>query len=361
MRTLLNKHPYWLASLLVIVVTGLYWALVATERYVSQANVVLQSAQMPMPGGGGLGGILSGIGSNDLLILRDHLQSVDMLRKLDGELDLRRHYSQAGIDRFSRLRAADVPMEELHRHYLRRVDVDLDEYAQVLRVKAQAHDPETAHAITDMLLREGERHMNVMAQRLAAEQVKFIEVQADELRDRLAQAREALLAFQNEQGLVSPTGTVESISAVIAMLEGELAKLNARRSALGASQSPSSPEMVSLRNEIDAVSKQIAIERARLAAQSGDTLNRLSAEYETLNLQVEFARDMYANALAALENTRVEAARSLKQVSILQEPTHPEYATEPRRLYNITVFTILALLAGLIAHLLAAIVRDHRD
>ncbi|ACL72390.1 chain length determinant protein [Thioalkalivibrio sulfidiphilus HL-EbGr7] len=360
MKTLLKKHPYWLVALVAILLSSVYWAFLATHRYVSQANVVLQSAQIATPNVG-IAAILSGAGSNELLILRDHLQSVDMLRRLDEALDLRNHYSQRNIDRLSRLGGSDVPMEDFHRYYLRRVSVDLDEYAQVLRVKAGAYDPEIARAIVVLLLQEGELHMNRMAQRLAAEQVKFIEAQVDELSVRLARARDALLAYQNEMGLVSPTATVESISAVIANLEGELARLNARRTALGASQSERSPEMVSLRNEIEAVRNQISIERARLAAQSGDTLNRLSAEYETLNLQVEFARDMYANALAALENTRVEAARSLKQISVLQEPTHPEYPTEPRRLYNITVFTILALLAGLIAHLLAAIVRDHRD
>ncbi|WP_018954485.1 chain-length determining protein [Thioalkalivibrio sulfidiphilus] len=360
MKTLLKKHPYWLVALVAILLSSVYWAFIASHRYVSQANVVMQSAQISTPGVG-IAAILSGAGSNELLILRDHLQSVDMLRRLDAALDLRNHYSQRHIDRLSRLAVADVPMEDFHRYYLRRVSVDLDEYAQVLRVKAEAYDPEIAQAIVVLLLREGELHMNRMAQRLAAEQVKFIEAQVDELSVRLAKARDALLDYQNEMGLVSPTATVESISAVIASLEGELARLNARRTALGASQSERSPEMVSLRNEIEAVRNQISIERARLAAQTGDTLNLLSAEYETLNLQVEFARDMYANALAALENTRVEAARSLKQIAVLQEPTHPEYPTEPRRVYNITVFTILALLAGLIAHLLAAIVRDHRD
>lgn len=360
MKMLVKRPPYWLVALLAILLSTVYWTFVATDRYVSQANVVLQSADVSMPGAG-LAAILPGSGSNELLILRDHLQSVDMLRRLDAALDLRRHYSQGHIDRLSRLKGADVPMEKFHRHYLRRVSIDLDEYPQILRVSAEAYDPGVARAIVTLLLREGEQHMNRMAQRLAAKQVEFIEVQVDDLRLRLEEARYALLNYQNEMGLVSPTATVESISAVIANLEGELARLNARRAALGASQSERSPEMVSLHHEIEALRNQINNERARQAARSGDTLNLLSVEYEALGLQVEFAREMYANAMAALENTRVEAARSLKQVSLLQEPTHPEYPTAPRRVYNITVFTILALLAGLIAHLLAAIVRDHRD
>jgi capsular polysaccharide transport system permease protein len=359
MKSLLQNHPYWLAVLIAVVGATGYWSLWATDRYVSEANVVLQSARMPQPEFS-MSSILSGGSSSELLMLRDHLRSVDMLRKLDAALDLRKHYASNDIDVFSRL-ADDAPMEHMHAYYLKRVRVETDEFAHVLRVKAHAYNPQMAHAIASLLLEEGEAHMNALGHRLAAEQVRFIEIQVQDLRTRLEGAMEALLAYQNKQGLVSPTSTVESVSAVIASLDGELATLKARRSALGASQSKLAPEMVRLGNEITAVERQIVLESARLAASNGSSLNRVSADFESLRLQVDFAREMYASALAALENTRVEAARSLKQVSTLQSPTMPEYATEPRRLYNLTVFALLAALAGLIAHLLTAIVRDHRD
>ncbi|MFW6093616.1 MAG: chain-length determining protein [Pseudomonadota bacterium] len=359
MNAFFRKHPYWLAAVVSIVAVALYWSLWATDRYVSKANIVLQSASIAQPEFS-VSSILSGGSSNDLLMLRDHLRSVDMLRKLDAELDLRGHYSSGAIDAFSRL-GDDVPIEKFHAYFLDRVSVELDEYAQVLRIRVSAYDREAAHAIAAMLLEAGERHMNLLNQRLAAEQVEFIETQVAELRERLDEAVNALIAYQNEQGLVSPTGTVESLSGVIASLQAELASLKAQHRALGASQSARAPERVRLANQIDALQRQIEMERHRLAGRSGGGLNRKSAEYENLRLQVEFAREMYQGALGALENTRVEAARSLKQVSVLQSPTRPEYAGEPKRLYNITVFALLAALAALIAHLLAAIVRDHRD
>ncbi|RFA27997.1 chain-length determining protein [Alkalilimnicola ehrlichii] len=360
MKVLLPKQPYWAISIVAIFGAVLYWSLWATDRYVSEANIVLQSAS-PAPPSLDFTSILTGGTSNELLMLRDHLRSVDMLIKLDRQLNLRDHYADPAIDRLSRLRSPSVPLEHLHRYYLKRVSIEMDEYAQVLRIRAQAYDPDTARAIASLLLQEGEKHMNVMGQRLAAEQVRFIELQVEDLMGRLDESREALIAYQNEHGLVSPTGTVESLSTVVATLEGELAKLNARRHALAASHSERSPEMVRLRHEIDAVRNQIDIEHARMATHSGEALNRISAEYESLRLQHEFSREMYASALAALENTRVEAARTLKQVSVLQAPTQPEYSTEPRRIYNITVFIIMAFLFSFIAHLIAAIVRDHRD
>jgi capsular polysaccharide transport system permease protein len=126
-------------------------------------------------------------------------------------------------------------------------------------------------------------------------------------------------------------------------------------------QSSRSPSVVKIGNEIKAVRQQIVKERSRMAQQSGGALNTLSAEYQTLELKVQFAMESYSGALAALESTRIEAARKLKQVSILQSPTLPEYPVEPKRIYNIVVFTVIVLFLTLITHMFVLIIKDHRD
>lgn len=362
MKGFLKDQPLWFAVLASILVFSFYQGLWATDRYVSEAHVVLESPQITLPNldvtslfSGG------GSGSGDMLLLRDHLLSVDMLRKVQAELDFRDHYADPNIDWFSRLDGGDVPSEELHTYYLRRISVELDDYAQVLRISVQAFTPEMANAIAELLLREGEAHMNAMGQRLAEEQVRFLERQVDELYERFEAARRDLIDYQNIHGLVSPEGTVESISEVIASMEGELAKMKAERSAVASFQRENSPELVKIEAAIRSMSEQIAQERARLAQKSGGALNTVTAEYQSLELRTKFALESYSAVLAALENTRIEAARKLKQVSVLQSPTLPEYPIEPARLYNSVVFALIALFFGLIGQMLVLIIRDHRD
>ncbi len=360
MKTFL-KHPYWLVCMIAIVIYGTYQLLIVSDRYVSIAYIVLDSPKVAAPSLD-VGSILSGTsGSGDLLLLREHLLSSDMLRKLDAKLNLRQHYSSRAIDYFSRLSSTDVPIETFHEYYLSQIEVELDEYAKVLRVTTQAFEPEKAHAITTLLLSEGEAHMNDMGQRLAEEQVRFIEKQVELLALRLTDAREALLTYQNKYGLISPRASVESRSAIVASLESELAKFQAQRQALATTRSENAAEMLQLRAQTDALQNQITSERAKMATQGGDALNRITLEYETLELQAQFALELYSSALNILESTRVEAARQLKQISVLQAPTLPEYSTEPRRLYNITLFTIFAILTAVIVQLMALIIRDHRD
>ncbi|SHM04147.1 chain-length determining protein [Vreelandella subglaciescola] len=360
MKQFIKNQPHWAVALAAIFLVSVYWLLWAEDRYVSRATVVLESPQIAQPDIS-FSSILTGSGGDkDLLLLREYLLSVDMLKRVQSELDFRQHYSENG-DVFARLWDADAPIEKLHKYYQRRVEVEMDEYAGVLNIKVQAYSPEFAHAMVALLLKAGEAHMNEMGQRLAQEQVLFLEEQLKRLEERLDSVRAKLLAFQNKEGLVSPTSTVESLNQVVATLEGELARLRAQRQALSTYQSVQSSEMQRVQAEIDALHEQIQLQSDRLAKATGESLNRISSQYETLDLKAQFAQETYSSALSALESTRLEAARKLKQVSVLQSPLQPEYPTKPDRLYNTTLFALIVIFLGFIASMMAMIIRDHRD
>lgn len=360
----LLRRPIFLLAAIACALAALYWGLVASDRYVSEAHVLIQRTDMAGSQSMDFGSLLAGTtgGSRgDQMLLRDHLLSVDMLKKLDEALGLRAHFSSDAHDPLSRLWSPEPTLEEFHRYYLKRVSVEYDDYAGVLVIRAQAYDPATARAIASRLVEEGERTMNALGHRLAQEQVAFLEKQVQEHGQRAIDARQALLAFQNEKGLVSPQATAESLTGVINKLEAQLTELNARRAALLGYLAPTAPGVVELNLQIDAVEKQIKTEQARLASPKGKTLNRTVEEFQRLELNAQFAQDVYKSALIALEKGRVEATRTLKKVSVLQTPTLPEYPLEPRRLYNVVVFVIVALMLAGVLHLLAAIVRDHKD
>jgi len=352
------------AALVASLVAALYWVVIASDRYVSDAHVIIQRTDLPGGQGMDFSTLLAGAGNGsraDQLLLRDHLLSIDMLRKLDQALGLRAHYSDSGRDPLSRMWFEDASIEWFHRHYLQRVQVEFDDYAGVLVIKAQAYDPNMAQRITTLLVQEGERFMNQLAHQLAQAQVSFLEQQVLQMNDRVLQTRRAVLDFQNKKGLVSPQATAESIAAIVSRLDAQRSDLQTQRASLQAYLVPDHPNIVMLNQQIAAVERQIAQEQAKLAAPNGRTLNRTVEEFQRLELEAAFAQDVYKTALAALEKGRIEATRTIKKVSVLQAPALPEYPLEPRRYYNTLVFLLVAMLLAGIAHLLVAIVRDHAD
>lgn len=352
------------AAFVASVLAALYWGVVASDRYISEAHVIIQRTDLT---GGqtmdftGLLGNVTGSNMSDQLLLRDHLLSVDMLLKLDERLNLRAHYSDPRRDPLSRLWFGDTPLENFHRHYLKRVSVELDSYSGVLVIRAQGYDPETAHAIATLLVKEGEEYMNAMAHRLAEEQVAFLEQQVSKLGERAMRARQTLIEFQNDKGMAAPQETAQNLVGIVNRLEAQLAELQTRRAVMASYLMPNSPNLVEIDMQIDAIKKQLAEQNARLAAPEGNALNQTVEEYQRLQMDAEFAQDVYKTALVALEKGRVEATRTLKKVSVLQHPTMPQYPLEPRRLYNTIVFILVALLIAGVVHLVAAIIRDHKD
>jgi len=340
-----------------------YWGIFASDRYVSESHIVVQDSDLSSGQSVDIGGLLGGVGSSskDQLMLSDYLLSVDMLQKLEEKLHLRKHYSQTEWDLFSRLWSADVSLEGFHSYYLSRVSVDYDGNSGILYVKAQAFTPEVAHAIGEMLVDEGQRHMNRMAHRLAQEQVRFLEKQVKAMHMKDAEARQAVLRFQNEYGLVSPQGTAENIVGIVNGLEAKLSELSTQKGAMLSYMMPGSARVVELEHQIAAVRKQIRHERRRLTAPGGKTLNATVEAFQQLQMDATFTQEVYKTALAALVKGRIDAARTLKMVSILQTPTMPQYALMPERMYNATVFILVTLLFAGIFQLMVVIIRDHRD
>ena len=350
-------------ALLFSLAAAVYWVVIASDRYVSEAHVIIERTNLgtgePSTAFGFIA-VVPGL-TSDQMLLRDHLLSLDMLKALDAKLDLRSHYSNWRRDPLSRMWFKDAPLEKFHAYFLGRVTVEVDEFTGILSVRSQAYDPETARAITAMMVEEGERHMNAIAHALASEQVAFLEGQVSEMNERAIAARQKLLSFQNDKQVLSPTSTAQTLESIIAKLEGELSDLQTRRNGLLGYLMPDSPGVKELDIQIAGTRKQIERERKRLASPDGNTLNRTLEEYQGLEMQAQFAQDLYKSALTALEQGRVEATRTLKKVSILQSPNLPEYALEPRRIYNSIVYLIVSLLLAGLVNLIVIIIRDHRD
>lgn len=343
--------------------TTCYW-LFSSDRYVSEGIVIVQNTEQvsasPLDLMSMLGSAVTA-NSSDQLLLREHLLSVDMLNKLDNALDLRSHYSDPRWDFASRLWFKDASIEWFHRHYLSRVSVEYDDYAGVLRISAQAYDASMAKAIASMLVSEGERFMNEMSHALARTQVEFLEKQVALAHAQVLQASKALLDFQNQKGLVSPKATVESIHTIIGKLEGQRTELQTQLASLPRNLDSNHPTRKTLQQSIAAVERQIAEEQAKLASTSGSSLNLLMEKEQLLQLDLTFKQDLYKTSLVALEKGRMDAARALKHVSVLQTPVLAEYAWQPRRIYGVVVTLCVTLLVLGIMNLLKAVILDHVD
>jgi hypothetical protein len=184
-----------------------YFTVLAADRYVSESIVTVRQANQDAAALPGTALLLAGItppAREDNLYLRQYIHSLDLLKKLDAELNLRAHFEAENLDPFYRLWGG-TSQEWFLEYYRARVEVLFDEIAGLLTVRVQGFEPEFAQKLNAAILRDSEAFVNAYSQRMAREQMQFAEGELDRAAQRLQAAKTEVLAFQTKYKLLDPT------------------------------------------------------------------------------------------------------------------------------------------------------------
>jgi len=349
----------WVVACFAIAV--IYFGLIASDRYVSRAELVVKQADQikMLPDALSMLGI-GGSNHEDILLIQDYLTSPDLLTKLDKELGLKAHYQSNKIDYFSRL-PADVSREQFIEYYRNHLTLRLDDISGVLTIEFQAFNPAYGQQVVGLMLKESEGFINKLGHQVALEQLAFVEKEVDRAYQRVQDEKAKVLAFQNSHQLISPESTSTARLGVVSQIEGELANQQAKLKQLQSYMKETAPAVITVKARVEALTEQLEQEKARLTGTDKDAMNEVTASYMDVKTQATLAADLYKSGLISLEQARVEAYRKLKHLLVVSQPTLAEDAEYPRRLYNLaTIGVILCLLYGLIVMGLATL-REHQD
>ena len=178
---------------------------------------------------------------------------------------------------------------------------------------------------------------------------------------RLKEATAQVVEFQNKYGLLNASEQSVALSTVLNDLQAELIKKRTELQTLTSYMNSDAPEIITLKQRIKALEKQLGTEQKRLTSTDKTSMNNLTAHQNELQLNVELATKAYTSALVALETTRTEASRKLKQLVVVSTPYKAEDATYPRVLYSLTnIFLVLLMIFGLVRMVYASVM-EHRD
>lgn len=338
----------------------------ASDRYVSAAHFTVRDSGAPANTGGvDLGGLLGRIGGGggrqDALLLRDYILSADLLARLDAALGLRAAWSDPAIDPVWRL-AADASEEDFLDYYRDMIAAAIDTESGIMTVELQGFAPAPTRAALEMILAESEALVNEISNRLAREQLDFINGEIEDNSRRLRQAKAALLGFQNEYGVVDPNEEAGLVVGVIAQMEVSLAEDKAELSVLRSYLGNSAHEVVAMRSRIAAKTAQVEAQKKRLTGAGDDErLNRVMARFEELRFDLEFANERYRLALLALEGAQIEASRKVKSLVVVDRPNLPDEALYPDRPYILATVAAFLLMGFAIFSVILAAIREHME
>ena len=156
-----------LIVLLPTLLAVLYYGVIASDVYISEARFVVRNPQRPSAGG--LGTLLQGTilsrSQDDTYSVHDYMRSRDALKLLQDKLDLRKIYGKDGIDSFNRFPGPferDPSFEAFFRYYEDHVSIVYDTVSSISVLQVRAFSAEEARQINELLLEMGERLLNNM-------------------------------------------------------------------------------------------------------------------------------------------------------------------------------------------------------
>lgn len=338
-----------------------YYGLFASPLYVSEARFAVRGADHAA-GASGLASIFLSSGGSvgtDAHIVAEYIQSPDIMAEIDAELGVFQHFSAPKHDAISRL-AANAAQNERLAYWRWAVVPRFDQETGIIGLSVKAYDAVTAQQLARAVLARSEALVNAMSRRAQEDAISLAQAEVKTAEERVRRAQEALRVFRDRSGMLDPMSTAGGLQGIVSQLEGEAVKLRAEISEARSFMSDNAPAAVALKARLDAVEKQLAREKSRLAgAESGDSLNAVAGEYEDLLTESEFARKQLVSAMTSLEAARVKAEAKSRYVVAFQEPSLPDKALYPRPLlFTAYVFFATLVLVGLISLVVAA-VREH--
>jgi capsular polysaccharide transport system permease protein len=363
--------PWWrkipVAFLLIVVlptaIAAVYFLLIASPRYVSEARFIVRAPAQEQPSTLGIALQGAGIssGSTDSFAVHEYIRSRDALSDLSGKLDVAAVLSRPGVDVFSRYPAPGKArsQEGMFKAFEKRVSVGYESSTGISTLRVQAFTPDDAQKITQALLDGGERLINRLNERSSTRAVEDAERTVLDAETRLTAIQARLNGFRNREGIVDPESAATENAGVIGELLKTIATLRAERSQLSR-QAPNSPQLPLLDGRISAYQSQLDIERRKIAGDAGSLASKVSG-YESLVGERMMAERALASASSGLDAARVDVRRQKLYLERVVSPSRPDTPSQPRRLMSILAVLITTMLIYGIGWLVWAGLREHRQ
>ena len=340
---------------------GWYFYMIATPMYAVRSEFVIQQAG-PASSGGSLGGLFSGTAfatSQDSIAVQGYLQSREAMTRLDKDLGFRAHFQSETIDPLQRLEP-DASLEAAYRVYKKFLKISFDTTEGVIRMDVLAADPNVAAAWSKQLISYAEGQVDHLTRRLREDQMREAQAGYDSAQKSLTESQQHLIELQEKFKIISTDAEVGLVVSQISQLESQITQERLSLAQMESNPEPNQARMDPVKRRIATLEDQVAELRARLTEASPDaaSLAEVQGQLVVAQADLQTRQLLLAQALQAMETSRIEANRQVRYLSMSVSPIPPDEPAYPRAFENTMVTMLILLGIYLMVSMTAAILRE---
>lgn len=328
-----------------LLVLAVYLYTISAVRFTSVTGMSVR-AEETLPEGGLIDGLsaFSGGTKPDAAILRDFLTSVDLVQRLDQRIGLKSRLIPPEFDPVYAQNPENL--ERLHQRWQQLVTVTLDGRSGLVTLRVSGFTPEDARALSLAAIRESDAMLARLSDNARENATRLAMTELTLAEDRLRDAREKLTAFRASAQIVDPLADIEGQLGVMASLQGQMAEAQIALGLLRQSASETDTRLIQAERRVAIVSDLLAQERRKFGL-GEDGYAGLTATYEGLRLEVEYASERYVIARASLDAEMAAAQKTGRYLAVHVAPVAAETATLPRKgqVLGLTGFALILIWA----------------
>ena len=178
--------------------------------------------------------------------------------------------------------------------------------------------------------------------------------------ERVQEAAANLTEYRTKHGIFDLKAQSEVQMGLISKLQDELIVIQTQLDQVRA-VTPDNPQIPGLKAREQSLRKEITSQLRQIFGGGNNSLANQAADYQRLFLENELAEKQMAVAVTSLENAKAEADRQQLYLEVVSQPSVPDMAQLPTRIYNIIATLIIGLIVYGILSLLIASVREHKN
>ncbi|MCI5040357.1 MAG: sugar transporter [Donghicola eburneus] len=364
------RRRHWLVSLsllccvvLPVLVAAYYLYTRAVDQYASKVGFSVRSEET----GSAfevLGSLtnISGSSSSDTDILYEFIQSQELIEAVDAELDLRQIYTKPENDPIFSLKT-DASIEELVSYWSRMVRIVYDPGTGLIEVQVRAFDPKDAKTIAQNIFDRSSAMINELSAVARADVTRYAQEELNQALDRLKDARKALTLFRNETQIVDPSADIQGQMGLLNSMQAQLAETLIELDLLSDTARADDPRVELAKRKIEVIQRRISEERRKLGVAGGDDTRvfaDLVGQFESLQVDLEFAEKAYVSALSAYDSAVAEARRQSRYLTAYLRPTLAQTPLYPQRAILLAVLALILFGSWTILVLVYYSLRDRR-
>jgi capsular polysaccharide transport system permease protein len=348
-------------------VVTVYFGLIASDQYVTEAKFTVSSAVIPkMDGLGSVTGVPPILIVQDTQVVTNYISSRAMVEQLESTVGLRDLYSSNSIDWWARFRK-DKPIEKFTDYWEKMTTASIALPSGIVTLTVRAFAPEDAKRIADAVIEQSENLINNLNERMRNDTVLASERDMQQASQDLGKARVEMEYERNAEGLIDVGQTSNALSGLISGLQGDLLKAQQQYQTELKYVTAEAPQMQVLSSRITAMQSQLEQMRAQLTSQTEQSVSATAdkalsgkmTKFAELDLEERIAEKRYQVSVAAVEAAHMMSERQMLYLHEIVAPAQPEDAKYPKRWLSVGMTFLASLIAWAATVGAMSFVRNH--